>query len=772
MNKTFTMTEQQMRAISVEELVNSRKISRKTYNILVRARMRNVFDLVRYKSGLPRLFRSGAASIKEINALLEEVEGVGRITEFSSFLFPPEPQESKGEQLIESLTEEQMEFLEEVYRQQVEHLAVAKEKTAVKMGKMLAAIPARIFFRDYLLEDNDRFRMLGNIREASMAYLDQVKANVNEAIEGLAGNDIPLQYKILMLHAEGLLDGDDFILDFYRNHGCLPMLRLVQKTIIDKKDTPLFKAFLQRYDIFGGKVEVDLTPIEKSTFTITSYSNTIFDAFFSLEDSVEPLGNFITQLLADNANMAYLEDKVKDDFVCEDSECINDIIAEEQLIMQPLCVVALLGKWMKKDFARLGGYTRNLGSAMEGRWSHGFLVRKSILGEVDLENELWHFRDTIVKGSTEEHTVDMEEYVEERMGGQMALAPVVKRIVVDELALPLDEQGFVVVPKKKEKALVDRLFILLDNNKEPMTLDQLTDAINSSGSRRYVRASISLALNKDHRFQGSGKKGCYALRSWQLPFFGSNADIVFQVLDEANRPMRTDEIVTFLSQYSYNKQFSKGDLASVFLLGKEKFEKLGPMLYGLVGRTYSDSEMNDDEKKDEGKQEELPAPSHVQEPSDSLQQEPVATDTQEPSDSLQQEPVASDIQEPSDSPQQEPVATDIQEPSDLSQQESQPVVQDDTSQPAVQTLETGIFQSPSRNVEQQSLEEAEVDVEWAWMCEKVMDFVCQNNRVPLEMFTIEVELASWLEAQKSAMREGKLSDAQRKALMEIRDKLW
>lgn len=125
-NTTFTMTEQQMRTISVEELVNSRKISRKTYNILVRARMRTVFDLVRYKSGLPRLFRTGAASVKEINALLEEVEGTGRITEFSSFLFPPEPEESKGEQLIDALTEEKMEYLEEVYKQQVEHLAAAK----------------------------------------------------------------------------------------------------------------------------------------------------------------------------------------------------------------------------------------------------------------------------------------------------------------------------------------------------------------------------------------------------------------------------------------------------------------------------------------------------------------------------------------------------------------------------------------------------------------------------------------------------------------------
>lgn len=767
-----------MRAISVEELVNSRKISRKTYNILVRARMRNVFDLVRYKSGLPRLFRTGTASVKEINSLLEEVEGAGRISEFSSFLFPPEPEESKGEQLIDTLTEEQMEYLEEVYRQQWEHLATAKEKTAVKMGKLLAGIPARVFLRDYLLEDNDRFRMLGNMREASLLFLEQVKKRINEAIEGLADNDIPLQYKILMLHADGLLDNDDFILDFYKSHGCLPMLHLVQKTIIDKKETPLFKAFLQRYDIFGGKVEVDMTPIEKSTFTITSYSNSIFDALFTKEDSAEPLGNFITQLLADNANLAYLEEMLQDDFVCVDNECINIIISDEHLLMQPLCVVALLGKWMQKDFTCLGGYTRNLGSAMEGRWSHGYLVRKSILGEVDLENELWHFKDAVVKVCTEEHAVDMEDYVKERMGGQMALAPVIKRIVVDELALPLDEQGMVVVPKKKEKALVDRLFILLDNNKEPMTLDQLTDAINSSGSRRYVRASISLALNKDKRFQGSGKKGCYALSEWQLPYFGSNADIVFQVLDEANRPMKTEEIVAFLTKYSYNKQFSKGDLASVFLLGKEKFIKLGPMLYGLVGRTYPNHETTGEEGNDKTENQEHQLPSGTSEPS-------AHSDTSESPDHSgcssatvssypSQETVSQSTPLEGHSSSAPSITSQAvaSEPSPLMEKTS-PSIPPASSEPTV------LEEPPAFEKDQPSVEAGTVtvekpgdDVEWPWMCAIVLDFVCRNNREPLAMFTAEVELAYWLATQKRAMREGSLSETQKESLMEIRDKLW
>ena len=788
-----------MKTITVEELVSNGKITRKTYNILVRARLRTVFDLVRYKSGLPRLFRTYTSCINEVNSLLDEIEGTGRITEMTNLLFPPEPELSKGEEMLAKISEEQMEYLEVVYKQQVELLAMAKDRASIRLAKVLSSIPAQHFIRDYLLEDDDRIRMMGEIREASVNLIGALKKRLNEEIEWLSHPEMPLQYKLLMLHAEGLLDDDDFALDYYKKNGHLPVLYLLQKYIINNKDVKTFKAFLQRYDIFGGKIEVDRTPLDKSSFTITSYSNTIFDALFSHEEAMEPIGKFIDELLAAPANTSYLQQRLEGDFICEDSECITDFIAEEQLILQPLCVVALLGKWMKGEFVCLGGYTRNLGSAMEGRWTHAYLVRRSVMGDVDMEKELWYFRDNIINPSTEEYTLDMEDYVAERGYGQNPpLANVFKRVMADEMNLTINEDGLLVVPKKKDKALVDRLFIHLDRNKLPMTLDQLTEAINTSGGRRYVRASISLALNKDERFQGSGKKGCYALSEWQLPFFGSNAEIVYQVLEETGRPMKGDEIVAYLTKYDYNKQFSKGDLASVFLFGKDKFVKLGPSLYGLVGRHYPGFETTTpaNEQKENTPASPMTAydAAEITEQGDTLSEHlepPVSAEPESPASEKPETPVSSTSDSPasekpettvsaeSESPVSEnpesPVSAGLETPSQTetasSEDKQEPINEEEGGASQILYSSIGMdVETPIVPLFEDAMPEN--DVEWSWMCSNVREFVIQNKREPLEMFTAEVDLASWLQAQKEAMHKQLLTEGQIKNLLDIRNLLW
>ena len=606
------MTEQQMRAISIEELASSGKISRKTYNILVRAKMRSVFDLIRYKSGMARLFRAAAPCFREVNALIDEVEGKGRITQMSSLLFPPEPEWSGGEELLAGIDEEQMEYLEEVYKIEVEKLAAKRERAAERLAKVLAALSAKAFIRDFLMEDDERFIMLSDVKEASLPYLDSIKKVLNKQIEELGKSDMPINYKLLKLHAGGMLDNDSFAYDYFNQHGRLPILYLLQKNILFNKEKNNFRAFLQRYDIFGGKEKLDWTPIERSTFTITAYSNAIFDALFTPGESMAPLGEFMAQMLADTTNTSYLDKMMEGNFIGEDDPCLNAMIQEEQVTMQPKCIMAMMGKWMPQWLVCLGGYTRNLSSAMENRWKSTFLVRKELLDNVNMERELWMFKDNVVEQSKERHAMDLDEYVRERIchlkhNGDLEMAntvelpdwtPLFKRIVINELELEVDENGWVIIPQKRDKSLADRLYHILDTKKQAMTLDELTATINSDGGRRYVRASVSLALNRDDRFQGSGKKGWYALEVWKLPFFGSNADIVAQLLEESGRPMKGDEIVAILSKFEYNKQFSKGDLSSVFLNGKDRFVKLAPNFFGLVGKKY-DEEAAKDEAKEE-----------------------------------------------------------------------------------------------------------------------------------------------------------------------------
>ena len=61
---------------------------------------------------------------------------------------------------------------------------------------------------------------------------------------------------------------------------------------------------------------------------------------------------------------------------------------------------------------------------------------------------------------------------------------------------------------------------------------------------------------------------------------------------------------------------------------------------------------------------------------------------------------------------------------------------------------------------------------WMMMLDEIWKFVKLNHREPLAMFTVEVEFAEWLNAQKKALHQGILSDNQRSELMKLRDFLW
>ncbi len=821
----------------MEDLFSSGKISRKTYLVLLKARLRTVFDLKRYRSGLPRLFRGGVNSIKEVNNVLDEMDGYDKLPEMSTMLFPPpEPELSRGELLFESLGEDQLELLELVYKRFIERMAKTRERASTRVANVLTTIPIANFIRDYLFEEDERILMLSEMGETSLPYLATLKEELNNVIDDFGNNDIPLQYKILQFHAQGALDNDSFVLQYFETHEQLPVLYLLQKHIIENKSQQTIKAFLGRYDIFDGKVELDTSEIKKSPFTITSYSNSVYDALFTVGTPVDMFGQFLGELMMQDWDKNGLLNLFNDNFVDENDERVARIIEEQHLLMHPTCVVAILGKMLASNYRCLGGYSRSLGSALEGRWKHSYLVSAKLADNVDFERELWLFRDTIVKDSTDCIAFDLYDYVVKRMeaiGYNEQLDEIVhimKTIFVGELQLDTTEDGNVIIPRMKDKSLADRLYIILDKNKQPMTLDELTDTINSGDGRRYVRASVSLALNRDDRFQGSGKKGLYALSVWELPYFGSNASIVYSVLSEADRPMKSDEIVHILSKCPYNSQFNKNDLSSVFSLGKDMFVKFGQGYYGLAGREYSEETlmvtknpfdierdammsfmeengrvpMRDGENGESAMRIWFDRKRKQFEGSNSWKDEKKASFAQlvdrfdqllekddEPKD---QNPLPL-FPENEDTPSETQFDKDETESLGASQVVI-PVVGDDAevneketideqeqefipSNEDVEEVPVGVKEDqqivddvPEEQQLCENLKDDTDDSKWMEMMSKVWEFVKINNREPLAMFTVEVEYAEWLKEQKMALRNDELPDSQRCELLKLRDFLW
>ena len=591
------MTDQQMKSISVEDLLRSGNISRRTYNILVKARLRTLFDLKKYQNGLKRLFSPQSPNLTEVTQLIERARTVDYLPNISGRLFMDTiVEKSAGEQLIDSLSEEEMQLLQLSYDNVLRRLFASRQRAHTVIANALTQVSLPIFLRDFLYDDDDKIMILYNVGRTSVNHFVEVKKAMKNVVDIIQQQPEMVRYHLFLQRSRGRFDDDAFILDFYNAHQRLPMLYILQQLIISNKTRAELRAFLNRYDVFEGRVELDSTPIDRSAYTIATYSNTIYDALFNSEEGWEQLDP-LAQVLVDN-------DQARDDLkayigktmVTEGDPQIADVIQEERLLLAPTCIVGMLGKLLHEHYIALGGYPRSLLTAKAERWKHVYLIDRQFDSSFGFREMFVDFRDRVYARSTDNQTVGMDDFVRNAHADNndslddadlTTAATILQTVVVGELELATEEELRVVVPRKVEKSLNDRLYLILsENNEQPMALTLLTDTINASDGRKYAKGTVSLALNKDPRFVNNGKKGLYALTEWQLPYFGSNADIISQVLSQSDRPMESDEILDVLNQYPYNESLGKNELSSVISMAKDKFRKFGVGYYGLVDKEY------------------------------------------------------------------------------------------------------------------------------------------------------------------------------------------
>ena len=106
-----------------------------------------------------------------------------------------------------------------------------------------------------------------------------------------------------------------------------------------------------------------------------------------------------------------------------------------------------------------------------------------------------------------------------------------------------DSWGLVKWPTVNPKNIRDKIYVILADNKKPMHFSEIADSIKDSNFKRknVTVQAIHNELIKDSRFVLIGR-GIYALSSWGFDR-GTVADIISDVLKEAQEPLHRDEIV-------------------------------------------------------------------------------------------------------------------------------------------------------------------------------------------------------------------------------------
>lgn len=178
-----------------------------------------------------------------------------------------------------------------------------------------------------------------------------------------------------------------------------------------------------------------------------------------------------------------------------------------------------------------------------------------------------------------------------KLGAPKSISAIAKQASIDDLkqaealasvskhlATLNDQWGLVKWPLVNPKNIRDKIYVILKQNGRHMHFNEIAAAIKESDFKRknVTTQAIHNELIKDKRFVLIGR-GIYALKEWGYEK-GTVADIIREVLREANQPLHRDEIVKRVLK----SRFVKETTILLNLQGKPQFKRVAKATYDLA----------------------------------------------------------------------------------------------------------------------------------------------------------------------------------------------
>jgi hypothetical protein len=147
-----------------------------------------------------------------------------------------------------------------------------------------------------------------------------------------------------------------------------------------------------------------------------------------------------------------------------------------------------------------------------------------------------------------------------------------------QLATLNSRWGLIKWPMVNPKNIRDKIYVILKEHGKHMHFNEISGAIKDSEFKRkdVTTQAIHNELIKDKRFVLIGR-GIYALKEWGYEK-GTVADIITDVLKQANEPLHRDEIVKRVLK----SRFVKETTILLNLQGKPQFKRVAKATYALA----------------------------------------------------------------------------------------------------------------------------------------------------------------------------------------------
>jgi len=194
----------------------------------------------------------------------------------------------------------------------------------------------------------------------------------------------------------------------------------------------------------------------------------------------------------------------------------------------------------RAGLAFLGGISSTLTIVDESDKYHAALGIESYGDEKSIKKKV----DAIVDVIKAEKAPLSLEQLDEKLSGYEHPSHIEAVASISKLLASLGGLwGLAKWPAVNPKNIRDKIFVILEDHKEPMHFADIARAIAESSFRRkdVTVQAIHNELIKDPRFVLIGR-GIYALDSWGYTK-GTVADMIQKVLEEADQPLTREEVV-------------------------------------------------------------------------------------------------------------------------------------------------------------------------------------------------------------------------------------
>jgi hypothetical protein len=393
---------------------------------------------------------------------------------------------------------------------------------------------------------------------------------------------------------------DSFVVEFYENHGHLPMFWILEQHIINSKSRET-EILITTFNIIQNRQVISIDEIaEKHNLSRERVRQIRYDVFrktFEITDEItEYKGSSdlikYARILQNKDDWTYILDLIKETHLVNQAPCDIQIhLQKEKCNLSIKCVLQIIAYIFRDKFTLWGGFEI---SSRGKIWENTFLIRKEFLDIFDFEKMREEFSNILIN-NTVDYFLDIDQYITDSQCWLKfdfdkidSIASIAKYVLLHEFGLYTEGiDNTIKIPAIKGRSPFDVIYEVLQQNGHPMHLEEIFIEFKKLlPEHKYTEAAqLRPYLQKHEAIAFRNRKSVFMLKEWEHVRSGTIRDAIVDFLMNNDSPQSAENITKSVLQY-----FPETNIASVrttmFNDTKKRFSFFGNNLFGLTDKKY------------------------------------------------------------------------------------------------------------------------------------------------------------------------------------------